>query len=321
VNAAVEDGIACDSGDFCDGQEVCQSGICVGGLPPCTSTCGQCNESTDTCDWCRFDLDGSEWIAGGDFGIFSGCFGACYPAGDPCLAGNFDEDMDGCVGGGDFGVFSGCFARTCEQCPTCFGPPSAGKNLAEPDDGSRARLALIVVGASSPADVLTRLPASRSGFAVGDVVWLELWAQGGRPADGKEEGLAAVYANLTFDHTRLALGKIVPSGQFPLFAGGTTGAADGLVEALGGCAPLGEAALGTGGTWVRVAGLQLKATSTGRAFARCDPAASPFGVAVINRFGDLQEWQVEYGAAIAPIRRAALTVPGPGEPVALEPAG
>ncbi|MBN1513305.1 MAG: CotH kinase family protein [Phycisphaerae bacterium] len=320
VNTAVEDGIDCDNGDYCDGQDVCQSGICVGGIPPCTGVCEQCDELTDTCDWCRFDLDGSEWIAGGDFGVFSGCFGACYPPGDPCLTSNFDEDVDGCVGGGDFGLFSGCFAQTCDQCPTCFGPPPAGKRLAEPDDGSRARLALVVVAAPSPAGVVTTLPECRSGFAVGDVVWLELWAQGGRPADGKEEGLAAVYVDLTFDHTRLALGEIVPSGHFPLFACGTTGAADGLVKALGGCAPLGEAALGTGGTWVRVAGLQLKATSAGRAFVRCDSADPPFGVAVMNRFGDLQTWQVEYGAAVVAIRRAVLTVPDPGVPISLGPA-
>ena len=125
----------CDDGLFCNGQETCQAGVCISGENPCPAADGGCDEETDSCQSCVFDLDQTGVIGGGDFGLFSGCFGRCYQPLDPeyetCLPMNFDGVIDEgsgeyCVGGGDFGVFSGCFAKTCEQCDTCFGSGSGG---------------------------------------------------------------------------------------------------------------------------------------------------------------------------------------------------
>jgi len=47
------DGSTCNDGLFCDGVELCQSGVCVYGAPPCVDgdpcTTDVCTENTDTC--------------------------------------------------------------------------------------------------------------------------------------------------------------------------------------------------------------------------------------------------------------------------------
>jgi hypothetical protein len=119
----VTDGTLCPDGDFCNGEETCQSGFCAAGPDPCAGPCTQCDEELDMCVWCIYDIDQNGWIASGDFGAFAGCYGQCYPAGDPCLAANFDGSPDGCVGSGDFGAFAGCYGSQCSDCASCFGTP------------------------------------------------------------------------------------------------------------------------------------------------------------------------------------------------------
>jgi hypothetical protein len=119
----VADGTACPDGQYCNGDETCQAGVCVTGAEPCVDPCEQCDEDADTCAWCIFDLDGNGYIASGDFGGFAGCYGQCYSPGDPCLATNFDGSPDGCVGSGDFGGFAGCYGKECAACANCFPAP------------------------------------------------------------------------------------------------------------------------------------------------------------------------------------------------------
>ncbi len=128
-----------------------------------------------------------------------------------------------------------------------------------------------------------------------------------------------MYADVSFDASRMTLEALRPGEAFPLFAHGTTGPAKGLLEAVGGCAPLGEATLGTGDAWVCVARLQFRATSPGPAEVRTIPARPPYGVAVINRFGELTDSQVNYGTAALRIRRPALEVPIRRAPVDAAP--
>jgi pimeloyl-ACP methyl ester carboxylesterase len=39
----------CNDGLFCNGEERCLSGLCVGGTPPCSGSCGVCDEPTRQC--------------------------------------------------------------------------------------------------------------------------------------------------------------------------------------------------------------------------------------------------------------------------------
>jgi hypothetical protein len=114
------DNADCDDAVFCNGEEVCDTGTCVAGTEPCQDPCERCDETTDTCEWCAYDLDYNGFIASGDFGAFAGCYGQCYPPEDPCLVANFDGSPDGCVGSGDFGGFAGCYGLACSECGTCF---------------------------------------------------------------------------------------------------------------------------------------------------------------------------------------------------------
>jgi hypothetical protein len=116
-------GTPCPDGLYCNGAETCVSGTCVAGSTPCVHPCEWCDETSRTCRWCILDIDGNEWIASGDFGVFAGCYGACYETGHPCLIANFDGSVDGCVGSGDFGGFAGCYGQSCSDCPNCSGVP------------------------------------------------------------------------------------------------------------------------------------------------------------------------------------------------------
>ncbi len=119
----------CADGVFCNGEELCVDQSCVSGATPCSGVCEACDESTDSCMWCIFDLDGDDFIGPGDFSFFAGCYGgsyACDPpnyrsGADPCCITNFDESADSFVGPGDFSGLAGCYGGGCGECANCWG--------------------------------------------------------------------------------------------------------------------------------------------------------------------------------------------------------
>ena len=304
-------GTTCNDGLYCNVGETCTAGVCGGGSgDPCPSACQSCNEQTDACVWCRFDVTGDGTIGGGDFGLFAGCFGQCYSAPHTCLAYNFDGGANGCVGGSDFGLFSGCFGGSCGTCATCWGPPGL-RGSAESEGW--AAVALVPVAVPTAGDVVTELPASVALLRRGEPFVVEVWAQGGRIVEGVEEGLAAVYVDVAYDASRLTPEGVLASGGFGLFAHGQVEGAAGVVRAVGGCAPLGERSLGTEGTWVRVASVRMRSRQVGVAALAATASTGPYGVALLNHFGDLEGAQLTLGTASVEIYARAL-VPEPAIP-------
>ena len=316
VGRPVGEGESCDDGQFCTVTDVCLAGLCVGSGDPCPSACQRCNEQTDACVWCRFDVTGDGTIGGGDFGLFAGCFGQCYSAPHTCLAYNFDGGANGCVGGSDFGLFSGCFGGFCGTCATCWGPPGL-RGSAESEGW--AAVALVPVAVPTAGDVVTELPAPVAALRRGEPFVVEVWAQGGRIVEGVEEGLAAVYVDVAYDASRLTPEGVLASGGFGLFAHGQVEGAAGVVRAVGGCAPLGERSLGTAGTWVRVASVRMRSRQAGMAALRATASTGPYGVAILNCFGDLEGAQLTLGTASVEIYArqlipdSAIPVPYPAE--------
>jgi hypothetical protein len=121
-------------------------------------------------------------------------------------------------------------------------------------------------------------------------------------SEGAEEGLAAVYTDVAYDSTRLQVEGVVPSSSFGLFAHGQADVTAATVRAVGGCAALGETMLGTANTWVRVASVQMRGRQAGRATMETEYSAGPYGIAILNRFGDLDASQIEFGTASVEIR-------------------
>lgn len=95
----------CDDGLFCNGEERCEAGACVGGTAPCGDS--MCNEDADACGMCDADGDGADAAScgGGDCddtnpAVFPGAMELCDPEGvdedcDPATFGFRDRDMDG----------------------------------------------------------------------------------------------------------------------------------------------------------------------------------------------------------------------------------
>lgn len=119
--------LVCDDGLFCNGAERCITGVCQPGVAPCIDDC--CEEA-NTCMpcgcLCIYDLDGNCAVAGGDLGLFAGCWLCCNT--DQCWQENAcagtDFDCNGCVGGGDLGWFAGRWMKTCDEVdPTDDYPP------------------------------------------------------------------------------------------------------------------------------------------------------------------------------------------------------
>lgn len=123
VHTPQPDATPCDDGLYCTTNDACYAGECAGGDALCGGVCEQCDELSQTCVRCVFDLytaDGFGVLNGGDFSLFAAYYGSCYSPGDPALVADFDGD--GCVGGGDFGLFAACYAQACSDCASCFVP-------------------------------------------------------------------------------------------------------------------------------------------------------------------------------------------------------
>ena len=301
------DGNSCDDGQYCNGVETCQGGVCTDGATPCDDPCEQCDEEGDTCNWCIYDLDGDGFIGPGDFSFFAGCYGGSYGCDSPdyrsgteqCCIANFDESSDSFVGPGDFAGFAGCFGLDCDECATCWGSRDGKGRGGEPDySGAAVAIELVALSAPSQADVLEKLPASNDWFVVGEEFYVELWASAG--AGG--QGLAAVHVDVRFDSARLAIEELIPSASFSLFAHGSLGGSEvfqeqsGMIEAVGGCAPLNEESLGVD-SWVRVATLRVSARRAGPATVKTVPSTDGYGIAIMNQLGLLDAREIEFGGS------------------------
>jgi hypothetical protein len=304
--------VNCDDGQWCNGTEACVNHICQPGMPPCGAVCEQCDEETDTCAWCMFDLSGDGFIGPGDFSFFAGCFGRSYGPTEPCAVTNFDGSPDGFVGPGDFSGFAGCFGSYCATCVNCWG--GRGGPRAPEDDGAGELVPLRLVAVRTPTsgDVQPECPRSDAWFAVGSVIHVEVWASAGL----REKGLAAVYAAASFEGAKLAVVGVVPSESFTLFARDEpsylppTNHSPGWACEVGGCAGLGDTALGAESQWVRVSTLRLRSPGAGQSVVRLVPAGAGYGVALVDRLGVLSSGAVEFGDCRLEVRKVFSTPAG-----------
>jgi hypothetical protein len=102
--------------------------------------------------------------------------------------------------------------------------------------------------------------------------------------------------DVVFDPSRLVVEGVIPSQKLGMFAGGLVDQGGGVVGALGGCAPLGDDALGADSTWVRVAALELHGRQPGLAGVQTGPSAGGYGVSIMNRLGILDSSEVHFGS-------------------------
>ncbi len=291
-DAPCSSGIPCESSS-CDG-----AGFCQAGATACADPCEQCNPSLNACAWCVFDHNFSGATDGLDFAFFSGCFGGCYSSADPCIAANYDQDVFGCVGGGDFGGFSGCFGLTCGQCANCWGPTGANSNAGnsggEPASGIQAAIQLVAVTVPTAEDFSPTLPSSVERLDLNESFELEIWVTRGGSAVGSGDALASVYVDVHYDPKLLSVQNIVPGRWFETFGRGVIDT-KGHVQAVGGCAPLGDGSIGTDGGWVRVATVRMRVGLRGTAAVTVAPAFRPFGVSLHGRLGDVPPSQIKFG--------------------------
>jgi hypothetical protein len=84
--------ITCDDdGDFCNGNEVCVTGLCESTGDPCSGEFAYCWESFDDCGWPGdFDRDGDTDHL--DFYLFQACFHS--PEDPACMGTDLDRDGD-----------------------------------------------------------------------------------------------------------------------------------------------------------------------------------------------------------------------------------
>jgi len=282
----------CNNGLVCDGVEHCgQMGMCMPNEVPCPGECQRCDEEFGGCLWCVLDLDRDGFIGTADFAFFAGCFGACYDEEDLCATANFDASSDGCVGTGDFAAFSGCFGGSCGDCDNCS-PPAADEGSMSASTLLGASVELIALRAPTSSDFADVLPASTDTFALGETLFVEVWAS---RTEAAHEGLAAVYTTLHYDSSRLAMMDMKVDQPFATFPGGLVNARAGQVQQLGGCALPGEGSVGLQPAWARVATIRLRARATGIADLRTGTAGTTYGVSVFGRFGNLDPSGVRFG--------------------------
>jgi hypothetical protein len=298
----------CDDGLFCDGFETCDAiQGCLNGEAPCTAECEHCVEDGDSCAWCVFDLDGSGVMGTGDFSFFSSCFGACYPPADPCQASNFDEDVSGCVGTSDFAAFVGCFGGTCGSCAGCAGPgggaAAGGASMPAHADDASVRVRVIPRHTASAIDVAQTTPLPDSTFVPGDTMFVEIWARIEDPNQSPTAGFASAYVDLGYDHRRMAVLDVVPSGVLDLLVARMSTPTKGVLWTLGGCAGFGSIGVGGGGEWVRVSTVVTRLTAPGRVDLAVGPSDKLHGFARVGMFQNVDPSRIEFERTAVQIRK------------------
>ncbi len=304
----------CDNLLFCDGAETCDAiQGCLAGVARCTTTCEHCVESADTCELCILDLDGSGVMGTGDFSFFAPCFGACYSAGHPCLESNFDGDAGGCVGTSDFAAFVGCFGSTCGQCAGCAGPGGGGGLVSA--SGSRNELnpsvvvvRLVTKRAPSTSDTLEALPQPDASFAVGEPIYLEVWAANESAGQPLDVGLASAYVDLRIGGRRLVPLEVIPSDALGLFAGQSISPVDGVLRAVGGCTQLDSNGVAADGNWVRVTTVVTRAVTPGRTRIAVGPSDDLHGFSRVGMFENIESSLIDFNGVAVDVHKTSRRV-------------
>ena len=184
----------CDDGNFCNGIETCNGGICDPGIYACP---GQvCNEVNDVCLDCFVDADCGD-------GVF--CNGAevcsmnvCLPGGDPCPGSPCDDTLDTCVACiMDMDCDNGLFCDGAETCNSgvCSPPVDAcpGQTCDEADDTCVGSITLQALN-GQPLPGLT--PAQLLRFTAGKTLFnTGLSAAGGLGPIFNQDSCASCHSN------------------------------------------------------------------------------------------------------------------------------
>ncbi|MGD2108247.1 MAG: hypothetical protein PVI86_02525, partial [Phycisphaerae bacterium] len=282
----------CDDMLYCNGKEMCTEGVCEPGPDACDGPCGQCDEDSDSCEWCSFDLDRNGVIGTGDFGFFSSCMGGCYSPGHQCEVANFDGDLSGCVGSGDFAGFSGCFGLACADCSNCFGDSDRSKDTGLLVRDMTAAVRLIASVNPTASDGAELLPAGQTAFRVGQRFFVEVWASREGPLP---TGLAAAYVDVTYDATTFAVDRVDASPLFAGFVQSKVLEQIGVIRSVGGSATPGDQRVGIDTAWVRVATIEVRALRGGVSPVGTRSAGSPFGISIVGELGNLEAEQIDFG--------------------------
>ncbi len=230
---------------------------------------------------CIYDLDNNCTVAGGDLGLFAGCWLLCE--GDPGWEGSTCEDKDfdcnGCVAGGDLGWFAGAWLKNCDEldpvvgypaCRQCDGEivcpwPSGGaagtRNAVAvaPDSvaaGGVVKLALRIARHQSQRSKLPNLAHPRAGaIKAGEHLYAEVWT---RDDSSSSQGLTAVFTDVFYDRSQFEVISVDAGDVFTLFAEPYVSADEGVIRRVGGATM--ESGFGVE-AWVRVAVVEFRALS------------------------------------------------------------
>jgi hypothetical protein len=138
---------------------------------------------------------------------------------------------------------------------------------------------------------------------VGEEVLFELWAVRADLAGDNPRGLASTYVDLAHDPEMLAIVDATSSPLFGMLAEQLDDSTPGILRRVGGCAALGERALGINGLWVRVATVVARAKSPGKSTVAAIPSDRLHGIAEIGDFGNIDLNQIDFGKANVIVHR------------------
>jgi hypothetical protein len=128
---------------------------------------------------------------------------------------------------------------------------------------------------------------------VGQILQVELWANRSHEFN---DGLATVYADLTYDPRRVAVLDIVPSDLFGNFAGGALDSTSGVIRGLGGATEPGDSMVGIEPAWALVATVEIQIVRDTGFNVSTSPATDTFGVSAFGKFGNIEPARVSYGS-------------------------
>jgi hypothetical protein len=150
-------------------------------------------------------------------------------------------------------------------------------------------------------DETETLPAGQGLFRIGDVLYLEVWAQ-----TSQATGLSSVTTDIEFETGLLRVDGVSHTSTFAQFPTGSVEALLGTIDNLGGSHPPVEPPcgdqVGLAPRWVRVAIIEMSATGIGTTTIQAtDSESELFGIAICNIPGNLGLANIEFSVVTVSI--------------------
>jgi hypothetical protein len=180
-------------------------------------------------------------------------------------------------------------------------------------NGAVISFRLAALSSPSTNDQVKSVPASRTNFALGSSIFLEVWVQTINPS-----GLSSASLDLSFESSLATAVEVTHSSVFSALVHSLINNPAGFIDDLSGShlGPCADA-VGVSPNWGRVAVVEFTANADGVLTFRSLPSGSPVYGSAICGVGDINPNDISFNPVIVAIGPAAIPATSPSSLMAM----